>query len=79
MAELSFYGPDRWSISKWLTKGARVPLLVIIDAKGLWTNIQNEWKKEKRGTIYVRRMMEILFRVNARVYWVTPDTCSQTV
>ena len=41
MAEISHYGPERWSISKWLLKGPRVPLLVIIDAKGLWTKIQN--------------------------------------
>lgn len=70
MAELAHYGPDRWSIGKWLSKGTRVHLFVIIDAKGLWTKIQNEWKTEKRGTIYVRRLMEILFRIGARVYWV---------
>ena len=45
-------------------------MLIVIDAKGLWTKIQNEWKTEKRGTIYVRRMMEIMFRIGARVYWV---------
>ena len=28
MAELAHYGPDRWSISKWLVKGTHVPLLL---------------------------------------------------
>ena len=68
MAERAHYGPDRWSIGKWLSKGTRVHLLVIIDAKGLWTKIQNEWKTEKRGTIYVRHSIVILFRIGARVY-----------
>ena len=76
MAELSFYGPERWSISKWLSKGSRIPLLVIIDAKGLWTKIQNEWKTEKRGGIYVQRMMDILSCTGARVYFgSTQATC----
>ena len=44
MAELVHYGSERWSISKWLVKGTRVPLLVIVDSKGPWTKIQNEWK-----------------------------------
>ena len=60
-----------WSISPWLTgNGPRVPVFVVIDAKGLWTKIQAEHKTEKRGTIYVRRMMEILNRIGAKVYWV---------
>ena len=42
MAEVAYYGPDRWSISKWLAKGTRAPLLVIIDAEGLWTKIKDE-------------------------------------
>ena len=44
--------------------------MIVIDAKGLWTKIQSEHKTEKRGTIYVRRMMEILRRIGAKVYWV---------
>ena len=68
--KLFFYGLERWIISKWLSKGSRIPWLVVIDAKGLWTKIQNKWKTEKHSTIYVRRMMEILFRIGARVYWV---------
>ena len=31
---------------------------------------KQQHKAEKRGAIYVRRMMEVLFRVQARVYWV---------
>ena len=70
IAELVQFGPVRWSISEWLRDGTRISLLVVIDAKGLWTKIQNEWKTEKRGTIYVRRMMEILTRTRAKVFWV---------
>ena len=32
--------------------------------------IQSEHKTEKRGTIYVRRKMEILQRTKSEVYWV---------
>ena len=46
-------------------------MFVVVDAKGLWTNIQAYHKTEKRGTIYIRRMMDILNRVGATVYfWV---------
>ena len=44
--------------------------VIVIDAKGLWTKIQAEWKTEKRGTIYIRRLMEVLTRIGARVFWV---------
>ena len=70
MAELGFFGPRRWSVSTWLEEGIRVPLLALVDAKGLWTKIQSEYKTEKLGTIYVRKMMEVLYRIQARVYWV---------
>lgn len=70
IAELSHPGPGRWMVSRWLLEGPRAPLFIVIDAKGLWTKIQNEWKTEKRGTIYVRRLMEILTRIGAKVYWV---------
>ena len=70
MAELGFFGPRRWSVSTWLEKGIRVPLLTLVDAKGLWTKIQSEYKTEKLGTIYVRKMMEVLYRIQACVYWV---------
>ena len=43
---------------------------MVIDAKGLWTKIQDEYKTEKRGTIYIRRLMETLTRIEAKVYWV---------
>ena len=46
MAELAFFGPRRWNVSTRLEKGHRVPLLVVIDAKGLWTKIHNEYKTE---------------------------------
>ena len=69
MAELGFFGPRRWSVSTWLEKGIRVPLLALVDAKGLWTKIQSEYKTEKCGTIHVRNMMEVLCRIQARIYW----------
>ena len=59
-----------WSISKWIATGERHRTIVVIDAKGLWTKINAEHMTEKRGTIYIRRLMEILTRVGARVFWV---------
>ena len=44
---------------------------VVIDAKGLWTHIQQEYKTEKRPAIYIREMMEILVRCCATVFWVS--------
>ena len=38
--------------------------------QGLWTKIQSEYKTEKRGTIYIRQLMETLTRIGAKVYWV---------
>ena len=71
MAELKEYTPGKkWSISAWLSGSHRCHVYVVIDAKGLWTKIQSEWKTEKRGTIYIRRLMEILTRTGAKVYWV---------
>ena len=60
------------SISSWISAGpaARWPMFVVIDAKGLWTKIEAEYKTEKRGAIYIRQLMEILTRTNSRVFWV---------
>ena len=72
-AELShWYGAGNWSVSSWLQMGpkTRWPLCIVIDAKGLWTHIQQEYKTEKRAAIYIREMMEILVRCGARVFWV---------
>ena len=72
LAELAYYPSHRpWSIQHWIdAREPRVPIFVVIDAKGLWTKIQSEYKTEKRGTIYIRRLMDILYRVDAKVYWV---------
>ena len=73
LSELSswLYSPHPWSTTSWLSLGpkGRSPTAVVIDAKGLWTRIQSETKQDKRGTIYVRRMMESLERLGARVFW----------
>ena len=72
LAELKWYGISTsapWSIQKWLdSRERRFPLVIVIDAKGLWTKIQSEWKTEKRGAIYIRRLMEILTRTSAKVF-----------
>ena len=73
LAELShWYGAGNWSVSSWLQQGPRTrwALCIVIDAKGLWTHIQQEYKTEKRSAIYIREMMEILVRCCARVFWV---------
>jgi hypothetical protein len=71
IAELSAWcGLGQWSVGRWLDDGPRTTFVVVIDAKGLWTKIQAEYKTEKRGTIYIRRLMETLTRTKARVYWV---------
>ena len=36
---------------------------IVIDATGRWAKIQAEHKAEKRGTIYIRSMLEIINRV----------------
>ena len=61
-----------WTCTTWLHQGptVRVPLLIVIDAKGLWTKIQAEHKTEKRGLIYVRCLMENLKRTGGLVFWV---------
>ena len=66
-----WHGAGAWSIGCWLDSGLReVPLLVVIDAKGLWTKIQAEYKTDKKGTLYIRRLVEILARTRAKVFWV---------
>ena len=45
-------------------------MFVVIDATGLWTKLEAEYKTEERGAIYVRQLMEFLTRTNSRVFWV---------
>jgi hypothetical protein len=63
---------DCWSVTDWLRQppSSRIPFLMVIDAKGLWTKIKAEHKTEKRSTIYIRSLMEVLARTGALVYWV---------
>ena len=48
---------------------ARCPMAVVIDSKGLYTEIDLN-KMEKRKTIYVMLLFELLSRTGATLYWV---------
>ena len=41
-----------------------------IDAKGLYTRIENAYKTERRGGLYVRKLVETLVRSGTILYWI---------
>ena len=47
----------------------RTPLGLIIDGKGLYTQVDHN-KIDKRKTVYVARLFETIRRTRANIYWV---------